>query len=58
MVERLIINVGVRIKTSGYITDIDKQNHGISADLLASKWGIGVDKAINTLKPTTQDNLR
>ena len=32
--------------------------NGISADLLARKWGVGIDKAKRTLQSTTQDNVR
>ena len=50
----------VRVKRtrSGFATYIDKQHHGISADLLAIKWGIGLDKAKQTPQSTTQDNVR
>ena len=57
MVDRLISKVRVKITRSGFITYTDKQHHGISTDLLATKWGIGIDKAKRTLQSTTQDNV-
>ena len=53
MVDRLISNVRVRIKRSIYATYTDKILHGISAVLLARKWGIGIDKANLKLQSTT-----
>jgi len=35
-----------------------KRHHGVDADLLSLKWGIGLEKARNTLKYTTQMNVR
>ena len=35
-----------------------KRHHGVDADLLSLKWGIGLEKARNTLKNTTQLNIR
>ena len=35
-----------------------KRHHGVDADLLSLKWGIGLEKARNTLKHTTQMNIR
>ena len=32
--------------------------HGVDANLLSLKWGIGLDKARNTIKHTTQLNIR
>ena len=58
MVDRLISNVRVKRKGSGFATHTYKQKHGISADLLARKWGIVIDKAKQTLQSTTKDNLR
>ena len=57
MVDRLISKVEVKITISGFATYTDKQHHGISAGILARKWGIGLDKANQTLQSTTQDNL-
>ena len=48
MVNRLISKVRVKITRSGFATYTDKQHYGISADLLAKKWGIGIDKAKRT----------
>ena len=58
MVDILIRNFRVRITRSGYDTYTDKQHHGISADMLARKHGIGIYKANRTLQSTTQDNMR
>ena len=57
MVDRLISKVRVNRTRSGFATYIDKLHHGISADLLERKWGIGIDKAKRTLQSTTQDNV-
>ena len=57
MVDRLIINFRVRRTRSGYATYTDKQHHGISTDMLARKWGIGLYKANLNLQSTTQDNV-
>ena len=50
MVNRLIIKVRVKRTSSGFITYTDMQHHVISADLLARKWVIGLDKANSNLK--------
>ena len=58
IVDRLISNVRVRITRSGYTNYKDKQHRGISADILARKWGILLYKANLTLQSKTQDNVR
>ncbi len=58
MVDRLISNVRVSRTRLGYATITNDRHHGISAELLAQKWGIGVEKAKATLKCTTQDSIR
>ena len=58
LVDRLIINIRVMRTRRGYVTYTDKPHHGISADILARIWGIGLDKAKRTLQSTTQDNVR
>jgi len=35
-----------------------ERHHGVDAGLLSLKWGIGLEKARNTLKNTTQMNIR
>ena len=55
MVDRLISKVRVKRTRATYIY---KQHHGINADLMARKWGIGLDKAKRNLQSTTQDNFR
>ena len=57
MVDRIISNVRFRRTRSGYATYTDNQHHGISTDLLARKWGIGLDKEKRTLQYVTQDNV-
>ena len=58
MVDILISNVRVKRTRSGFATYTDKQHRGISADILARKWGIEIYMANRTLQSTTQDNLR
>ena len=43
MVDILIIKVRVKTAIIGFETFTDKRHHGISADILARKWGIGLD---------------
>ena len=58
MMDILISKVRVKITRSRFAAYIYKQHHGISANLLEIKWGIGLDKANWTLQSTTQDNAR
>ena len=58
LAESIICKVKTRMTRTGFATITDKKHHGISLELLAQKWGIGVDKANNTLKSTTQDSIR
>jgi len=44
-------NIMSQIRTS-------KRHHGVDANLLSLKWGIGLEKARNTIKHTTQMNIR
>ena len=55
MVERLISKVSFKITRGGLSTYTDKRHHEISADMLAKKWGIRLDKTKKTLQSTTQD---
>ena len=57
MLYRLISNVRVRITRSGYTTYTYKHHYGISADLMAQKWLIGLYKENHILLSTTQDNV-
>ena len=50
MVGRLISKVRVKITRSGLTTYTDKRHHGISVDLLARKWGIGIYKENRNLQ--------
>ena len=54
---RLIRNVKVRSKISGYVIYIDKHHCGLSSDLLSKKLGIGLDKVNCTLESTTQNSV-
>ena len=58
MVDILISNVRVKRTRSGFAIYTYKQHHGISADLLKRKLGIGIDKENWTLQSTTQYNMR
>ena len=58
MVGRLIIKVSSKRTRSEFATYTYKQHHGISADLVARKWEILIDKAKRTLQSTAQDNVR
>ena len=53
MVDRLITKVRFKRIRSGLATYTDKRHHGISANILAEKWGILLDKAKQTLQSTT-----
>ena len=58
MADILISKVRVKRTRSGFAPYTDKQHHGISADILTRKWGIGIDKSKRTLQSATQDNVR
>ena len=58
MVDRLIIKVRVKRTRSGFTTYTYKRHRRISANLLAIKWRVVLDKAKRTLQSTTQDNVR
>ena len=58
MVDRLIGNIRVSMTKKGYAAITNKKHHSITPELLASKWGIGLEKAKETLKATTQDCIR
>ena len=57
MVDILIRNVRVKITRGGSKAHIDKLHHGIGADILERKWGIGIDKANRNFQSTTQDSV-
>ena len=58
MVDILISKFMVKITRSGFAISTYKRQHGISADLSASKYGIRLNKENRTLQSTTQDNVR
>ena len=57
MVDRLIRKVRVNRTRSGIANYTDKLHHGISADILARKCVIGLDKANQTLQYITEDHF-
>ena len=56
-VDILTSKVRVKRKIIGFATYTNKRHHGISADLLARKCGIGIYKTKRTLQSTTQDHV-
>ena len=58
MVYRLIGNIRVSMTEKGYAKITNERHHLITPELLARKWGIGLEKAKETLKSTTQDCIR
>lgn len=57
LAERLLANAKAKQIQIG-ATYSDKRHHGSDPNLLARKWGIGVQRAKDTLKCTTQQNIR
>ena len=57
-VDILISKVKVKRTRSGFANYTYKRHHGISTDILARKWGIGIDKEKRTLQSTTHDSMR
>ena len=57
MVDRLISKVRVKRTGSGFATYTYKRHHGISAGILARKWGAGIDNTKRNLQSTIRDNL-
>ena len=57
MVDILISKVRNKRTRSGFATYTYKQHNRIRADILARKWGIGLDKENWNLKYTTKDNV-
>ena len=55
MVDRLIGNIRVSMTKKGYATITNERHHSVKPELLAKKWGIGLEKAKETLKATTKD---
>ena len=58
LAERIIANINVKRTRDGYSTITKDRHHGISPELIARKWGIGIDKARKTLQCTTQHSIR
>ena len=56
--ENIICKVKTRKTRTGFATITEDRHHGVSPELLAQKWGIGMEKAKNTLKSTTQNSIR
>ena len=55
MVDRLIGNIRVSITKKGYATITNERHNLVTPELLARKWGIGLEKAKETSKATTKD---
>ena len=58
MADRFIGKVRFKRTRSGFTTYTDKRHHGIISDILAIKWGIGLDKVNRALQSTTHYNVR
>ena len=58
LVENIICKVQTRMVRNSYATITEDRHHGVSPELLAQKWGIGMEKAKATLKCTTQKCIR
>ena len=56
--ERIISNVKTRQQRFGFATITNERHHGVDPELLAQKWGIGLEKAKATLRNTTQNSIR
>ena len=55
MVDRLIGNIRVYMTKKGYETIINERHSVLTPELLARKWGIGLERANETFKATTKD---
>ena len=58
MAERMISKITTCKTRDGYATITNDRHHEVNTDLLAQKWGIGMEKAKDTLKCTTQKCIR
>ena len=58
LIKNIICNVKTRQTRNGFATITNDRHHGVSPELLAQKWGIGIEKAKMTLKSSTQDSIR
>ena len=56
--ESIICKVRSKKTWTGYATITYDRHHSISPELLSQKWGIGIEKAKETIRGTTQDNIR
>ena len=52
MVDRLEGNISVYMTKMGYATIRNKRYHSLTPEILAKKWGIGLEKGKVTLKAT------
>ena len=57
MVNRIIENIRVSMTKKGYATITNERHHSLTPKLLERKWGIGLEKAKETLKATTQGSI-
>ena len=58
MVKRRIANVNTTCVKDTYATITNDHHHGVKPELIARKWGIGLNKAKTTLKFVTQQSIR
>ena len=55
MVDRLTRNIRFSMTKNGYAKMTNEKTHLVTQECFARKWGIGVEKAKETLKAKTQD---
>ena len=58
MVDRLLGNTRVSMTKKGYRKITKERNHLVTLELLASKWGIALEKSKYAFTGTTQDCIR
>ena len=57
MLDRLIGNIKFFINRKVYATIKLERHHLVTLELLARKWGMGLENAEETLKVTTKDSI-
>ena len=55
MMDRILGNIKVYITKNGYATITNERHHLVTPELLTRKWGIGLEKAKETLEKKTQE---
>ena len=48
MVDRIIVNITVSMTKKGYATITNERHHLVTLELLARKWGIGLENEKDT----------